>query len=81
MQTDRKPPMDDPLVSHLLGGVSEHLASEELERWQAAEASIRSEASRTAEENAALAEDPAAVRWIQLSSILLASYRSLCASL
>jgi hypothetical protein len=53
------------------------LTSAELVRWQAAQASVRADASRIAEESSHLAEDPAAVRWIGFSSILLATYRSL----
>jgi hypothetical protein len=53
----------------------------ESKRWQAAQESIRSDASRLAEENAQLAEDPAGVHWIALSSMLLAIYRHLRSSL
>ena len=81
METDRKPPIDDAFVSQFLRGVSERLTSAELKRWQAAQVSVRLDASRIAEENAQLAEDPAAVRWIGFSSILLATYRSLDSSL
>jgi hypothetical protein len=81
METDRKPPIDDAFASQFLLGVSERLTSAESRRWQAAQASVRSDASRIAEENAQLAEDRAAERWIGLSSMLLATYRSLCSSL
>ena len=73
--------IDDAFASQFLRGVSERLTSTELERWQADQVAIRPDASRIAEENARLAEDPAAGRWIQLSSMLLATYRSLRSSL
>jgi hypothetical protein len=81
METVRKPLIDDAFASQFLRGVSERLTSTELERWQADQVSVRPDASRIAEENAGLAEDPAAARWIQLSSMLLATYRSLRSSL
>jgi hypothetical protein len=81
METDRKPLIDDAFASQFLRGVSERLTSAELERWQADQVSVRPDASCIAEENAQLAEDPAAARWIQLSSMLLATYRCLRSSL
>jgi hypothetical protein len=81
MRTDRKPGIDDAFASQFLRGVSDRLTPTELERWQAAQVSIRSDASRIAEENAQLAEDPAAARWIALASMLLATYRCLRSSL
>jgi hypothetical protein len=78
---DRESPVDDAFASQFLRGVSERLTSAELKRWQVAQVSVRLHASRIAEENAQLAEDRAAVRWIELSSMLLAAYRSLCSSL
>jgi hypothetical protein len=81
MQTDRKPEIDDAVVSQFLRGVSDRLTSTELERWQAAQGSVRSDASRIAEENTQLAEDPAAAGWIAFASMLLATYRSLRLSL
>ena len=73
--------MDDAFASQFLRGVSERLTSAELKRWQAAQVSVRLHASRIAVENAQLAEDRAAVRWIELSSMLLATYMSLYSSL
>ena len=81
METESKPPIDDAFVWQFLRGVSEQLTSAELERWQVARASVRLDASRIAEESSQLAEDPAAVRWIGFSSIVLATYRSLRSSL
>jgi hypothetical protein len=81
MEIDRKPPIDDTFAAQFLRGVSERLTSAELERWQAAQGSVQLDASRIAEENAQLAEDLAAVRWIGLSSVLLATYRFLRSSL
>jgi hypothetical protein len=81
METDRKPPIDDAFVSQFLRGVSERLTSAELKRWQAAQVSVRLDASRIAEENAQFAEDPVGAGWIALSSVLLATYRSLRSSL
>jgi hypothetical protein len=81
METERKAPIDDAFASQFLRGVSEQLTSAESERWQAAEASVRLDADRIAEENARLAEDSAALRWIALSSMLLATYKSLLSSL
>ena len=81
METDSKPPIDDAFASQFLQGVGERLTPAELERWQAAQVSVRLDASRIAEENIQLAEDPAAVRWIRFSSMLLATYRSLRSSL
>ena len=77
MEIDGKPLIDDAFASQFLRGVSERLTCEDLERWHAAQLSLRSDASHIAEKNAQLAEDPAAVRWIGLSSMLLATYRSL----
>jgi hypothetical protein len=79
MDTDRE--VDDAFASQFMRGVSERLTSVELERWQAAQVSVRSDASRIAEENAQFTEDVAAARWIALSSMLLATYRSLRSSL
>jgi hypothetical protein len=81
MDTDRKPLIDDEFASQFLRGVSERLTAAELERWQTAQVSVQRDASRIAEENAQLAEDPAAARWIGLSSMLLATYSSLRSSL
>ena len=81
METNRKPPIDDAFTAQFLRGVSERLTSAELKCWHAADASVRLDASHIAEENAQLAEDSAAVRWIGLSSMLLATYRSLRSSL
>jgi hypothetical protein len=81
MRSDQKPEIDDAVALQLVRGISDRLTSAELERWRAARESIRSSASRLAEENIQLAEDPAGVRWIALSSLFLATYRSLRASL
>jgi len=81
METDSKPPIDDAFASLFLQGVGERLTPAELERWQAAQVSVRLDASRIAEENIRLAEDPAAARWIRFSSMLLATYRFLRSSL
>ena len=77
METDRKPLIDDAFASQFLRGVFEQLTFEESERWQASQVSLRSDASRIAEENSQLAQDSAAMRWIGISSLLLATYRSL----
>ncbi len=77
----RTPEIDDAFASQFLRGASERLTPAESARWQAAHVSVRSEASRIAEENAHFAEDPAAARWIAISSMLLATYRSLRSSL
>ena len=81
MEEQRKPEIDDAFASQFIRGVSERLTSSESARWQAAQESVRSDASRIADENTRLAEDPAAARWIALSSMLLATYRSLRSSL
>jgi len=77
MDTDQKPLIDDAFARQLLHGVSERLTSTELERWQVAQESVLPDASRIAEENTQLAVDPPAAGWIGLSSVLLATYRSL----
>jgi hypothetical protein len=81
METHGKPEIDDAFASQFLRGVSEQLTSAELERWKAAQLSVRSDASCIAEENAQLAVDPAAARCIEFSSMLLATYRLLLSSL
>jgi hypothetical protein len=81
MEKHGKPEIDAAFASQFLRGVSERLTSAELKRWKAARSSVRSDASGIAEANAQLAEDPAAARWIALSSMLLATYRSLRSSL
>jgi hypothetical protein len=75
------PDLDEAFASQFLREVSEGLTVEESKRWQVAQESIRSDASRLAEENAQLAEDPAGVRWVSVSSMLLAIYRHLRSSL
>jgi hypothetical protein len=77
MEKEQEPPIDDAFASQFLRGVSEQLSAAESKRWQAAEASVRLDAARIAEESARLAEDSAALRWIALSSMLLATYKSL----
>jgi hypothetical protein len=81
MQRGRKPEIDDAFASRFFREVSDRLTSVELEVWEAAQVSVRSDATRIAEENVHLAVDPAAARWIELSSMLLATYRSLRSSL
>jgi hypothetical protein len=81
LETERKPLINDAFASQFLREVSERLTSGELDTWQADEARVLSDASRIAEENAALAEDPAGMRWIGLSSVLLAIYRSVRSAL
>jgi hypothetical protein len=82
MPSEATPDFDEEaLTSEFLREVSDGLTTEESKRWQAAQESIRSDTSRLAEENAQLAEDPAGVRWIAISSMLLAIYRHLRSSL
>jgi hypothetical protein len=81
METRGKPEINDAFASQFLRGVSEQLTAAELERWKAAQLSVSSDASCIAEENAQLAVDPAGADFIEFSSMLLATYRSLRSSL
>lgn len=81
MSSPEIPNFDEAFASQFVRGVSDRLTAPESKRWQPPLESVRLDASRIAQENAQLAADSAGARWIALSSLLLATYRSLRSSL